>query len=150
MKEAFSVSFSLCSSMIGLTLHSSQSVYTTIKIKSVNCCYTDKWNLNSACFGYINAKKILRVQVWACINCKILREWGKKTWKYFKQCKFIEMLPISPKYWHISDNSLTFFLQVVGSVLYFTNFCLDKLGQPILNENPQLTEGWEIPKYPVC
>ncbi|NWQ59390.1 ZCHC8 protein, partial [Neopipo cinnamomea] len=36
---------------------------------------------------------------------------------------------------------------VVGSVVYFTNFCLDKLGQPILNENPQLTEGWEIPKY---
>ncbi|OXB64143.1 hypothetical protein ASZ78_002073 [Callipepla squamata] len=40
--------------------------------------------------------------------------------------------------------------QVVGSVLYFTNFCLDKLGQPLLNENPQLTEGWEIPKYPTC
>uniref|UniRef100_A0A2K5IS27 PSP proline-rich domain-containing protein n=1 Tax=Colobus angolensis palliatus TaxID=336983 RepID=A0A2K5IS27_COLAP len=37
---------------------------------------------------------------------------------------------------------------VVGSVLYFTNFCLDKLGQPLLNENPQLSEGWEIPKYP--
>ncbi|KPP77193.1 zinc finger CCHC domain-containing protein 8-like, partial [Scleropages formosus] len=37
--------------------------------------------------------------------------------------------------------------QVVGSVLYFTSFCLDKLGQPLLNENPQLTEGWEIPKY---
>ncbi|XP_044131658.1 zinc finger CCHC domain-containing protein 8 [Bufo gargarizans] len=37
---------------------------------------------------------------------------------------------------------------VVGSVLYFTNFCLDKLGQPLLNENPQLTDGWEIPKYP--
>uniref|UniRef100_A0A8C9VPZ1 Zinc finger CCHC domain-containing protein 8 n=1 Tax=Scleropages formosus TaxID=113540 RepID=A0A8C9VPZ1_SCLFO len=36
---------------------------------------------------------------------------------------------------------------VVGSVLYFTSFCLDKLGQPLLNENPQLTEGWEIPKY---
>ncbi|XP_055987386.1 zinc finger CCHC domain-containing protein 8 [Sorex fumeus] len=36
---------------------------------------------------------------------------------------------------------------VIGSVLYFTNFCLDKLGQPLLNENPQLTEGWEIPKY---
>ncbi|KAL7986627.1 hypothetical protein Chor_012910 [Crotalus horridus] len=35
---------------------------------------------------------------------------------------------------------------VVGSVLYFTNFCVDKLGQPILNENPQLTDGWEIPK----
>ncbi|XP_059511046.1 zinc finger CCHC domain-containing protein 8 isoform X1 [Stegostoma tigrinum] len=36
---------------------------------------------------------------------------------------------------------------VVGSVQYFTNFCLDKLGQPLLNENPQLTNGWEIPKY---
>lgn len=36
---------------------------------------------------------------------------------------------------------------VIGSVLYFTDFCLDKLGQPLLNENPQLTEGWEIPKY---
>ncbi|KAH0625622.1 hypothetical protein JD844_015209 [Phrynosoma platyrhinos] len=36
---------------------------------------------------------------------------------------------------------------VIGNVLYFTNFCLDKLGQPILNENPQLTDGWEIPKY---
>uniref|UniRef100_A0A3B3REM6 Zinc finger CCHC domain-containing protein 8 n=1 Tax=Paramormyrops kingsleyae TaxID=1676925 RepID=A0A3B3REM6_9TELE len=36
---------------------------------------------------------------------------------------------------------------VVGSVLYFTSFCLDKLGQPLLNENAQLTEGWEIPKY---
>ncbi|KAJ8286259.1 hypothetical protein GJAV_G00036380 [Gymnothorax javanicus] len=36
---------------------------------------------------------------------------------------------------------------VVGSVLYFTSFCLDRLGQPLLNENPQLTEGWEVPKY---
>ncbi|KAM4051485.1 zinc finger CCHC domain-containing protein 8 [Anomaloglossus baeobatrachus] len=36
---------------------------------------------------------------------------------------------------------------VVGSVLYFTNFCLDKLGQPLLNENPQLTDGWEVPTY---
>ncbi|XP_022522576.2 zinc finger CCHC domain-containing protein 8 [Astyanax mexicanus] len=36
---------------------------------------------------------------------------------------------------------------MVGSVLYFTSFCIDKLGQPLLNENPQLTEGWEIPKY---
>ncbi|XP_017571756.1 zinc finger CCHC domain-containing protein 8 [Pygocentrus nattereri] len=36
---------------------------------------------------------------------------------------------------------------MVGSVLYFTSFCLDKLGQPLLNENPQLTEGWEIPKF---
>ncbi|XP_058231443.1 zinc finger CCHC domain-containing protein 8 [Hemibagrus wyckioides] len=36
---------------------------------------------------------------------------------------------------------------VVGSVLYFTSFCLDKLGQPLLNENPQLTEGWDVPKY---
>ncbi|KAL2092057.1 hypothetical protein ACEWY4_011855 [Coilia grayii] len=37
---------------------------------------------------------------------------------------------------------------VVGSVLYFTSFCLDKLGQPLLNDNPQLTDGWEVPKYP--
>ncbi|XP_060739151.1 zinc finger CCHC domain-containing protein 8 [Tachysurus vachellii] len=36
---------------------------------------------------------------------------------------------------------------VVGSVLYFTSFCLDKLGQPLLNENPQLTDGWDVPKY---
>ncbi|KAM9446383.1 zinc finger CCHC domain-containing protein 8 isoform 3-T3 [Clarias gariepinus] len=36
---------------------------------------------------------------------------------------------------------------VVGSVLYFTTFCLDKLGQPLLNENPQLTDGWDVPKY---
>lgn len=46
----------------------------------------------------------------------------------------------------IKNNKEAF--SVVGSVLYFTNFCLDKLGQPLLNENPQLTEGWEIPKYP--
>nr|XP_044631893.1 zinc finger CCHC domain-containing protein 8 isoform X2 [Equus asinus] len=45
----------------------------------------------------------------------------------------------------VKDNKEAF--SVVGSVLYFTNFCLDKLGQPLLNENPQLTEGWEIPKY---
>ncbi|KAF3820627.1 hypothetical protein GH733_005172 [Mirounga leonina] len=44
----------------------------------------------------------------------------------------------------IKNNKEAF--SVVGSVLYFTNFCLDKLGQPLLNENPQLTEGWEIPK----
>ncbi|XP_071776474.1 zinc finger CCHC domain-containing protein 8 [Centroberyx gerrardi] len=36
---------------------------------------------------------------------------------------------------------------VVGSVLYFTTFSVDKLGQPLLNENPQLTEGWEVPAY---
>uniref|UniRef100_H2NIZ7 Zinc finger CCHC-type containing 8 n=1 Tax=Pongo abelii TaxID=9601 RepID=H2NIZ7_PONAB len=46
----------------------------------------------------------------------------------------------------IKNNKEAF--SVVGSVLYFTNFCLDKLGQPLLNENPQLSEGWEIPKYP--
>uniref|UniRef100_H2Q744 Zinc finger CCHC-type containing 8 n=1 Tax=Pan troglodytes TaxID=9598 RepID=H2Q744_PANTR len=44
----------------------------------------------------------------------------------------------------IKNNKEAF--SVVGSVLYFTNFCLDKLGQPLLNENPQLSEGWEIPK----
>ncbi|XP_056314752.1 zinc finger CCHC domain-containing protein 8 isoform X2 [Danio aesculapii] len=36
---------------------------------------------------------------------------------------------------------------VIGSVLYFTDFCVDKLGQPLMNENPQQTEGWEVPKY---
>lgn len=45
----------------------------------------------------------------------------------------------------VTNNKEAF--SVIGSVLYFTNFCLDKLGQPLLNENPQLTEGWEIPKY---
>ncbi|XP_051545190.1 zinc finger CCHC domain-containing protein 8-like [Myxocyprinus asiaticus] len=43
---------------------------------------------------------------------------------------------------HIKDA-----FSMIGSVLYFTNFCIDKLGQPLLNENPQLTEGWEVPKY---
>ncbi|KAM7416691.1 hypothetical protein PAMA_018651 [Pampus argenteus] len=37
--------------------------------------------------------------------------------------------------------------KVVGSVLYFTTFSVDKLGQPLLNENPQLTDGWEVPAY---
>ncbi|KAM8865057.1 zinc finger CCHC domain-containing protein 8 isoform 2-T2 [Synchiropus picturatus] len=37
--------------------------------------------------------------------------------------------------------------KVVGSVLYFTSFTVDKLGQPLLNDNPQLTEGWEVPTY---
>uniref|UniRef100_A0A8C5DED5 Zinc finger CCHC domain-containing protein 8 n=1 Tax=Gouania willdenowi TaxID=441366 RepID=A0A8C5DED5_GOUWI len=37
--------------------------------------------------------------------------------------------------------------KVVGSVLYFTDFCVDKLGQPLVNENPQLTDGWDVPTY---
>ncbi|XP_061788992.1 zinc finger CCHC domain-containing protein 8 [Nerophis lumbriciformis] len=37
--------------------------------------------------------------------------------------------------------------KVVGSVLYFTTFSVDKLGQPLQNENPQGTEGWEVPTY---
>lgn len=46
------------------------------------------------------------------------------------------------------DIIISFFLhQVVGSVLYFTAFSLDKLGQPLVNENPQLTDGWDIPMY---
>ncbi|XP_051951427.1 zinc finger CCHC domain-containing protein 8-like, partial [Xyrauchen texanus] len=36
---------------------------------------------------------------------------------------------------HIKDA-----FSMIGSVLYFTNFCVDKLGQPLLNENPQQTE----------
>ncbi|XP_076587593.1 zinc finger CCHC domain-containing protein 8 isoform X2 [Chaetodon auriga] len=37
--------------------------------------------------------------------------------------------------------------KLVGSVLYFTTFSLDKLGQPLVNENPQLTDGWDVPNY---
>ncbi|XP_056233201.1 zinc finger CCHC domain-containing protein 8 isoform X2 [Seriola aureovittata] len=37
--------------------------------------------------------------------------------------------------------------KVVGSVLYFTTFSVDKLGQPLVNESPQLTDGWDIPTY---
>uniref|UniRef100_H3C108 Zinc finger CCHC domain-containing protein 8 n=1 Tax=Tetraodon nigroviridis TaxID=99883 RepID=H3C108_TETNG len=37
--------------------------------------------------------------------------------------------------------------KVIGSVSYFTTFCLDKLGQPLVNENPQMTDGWDIPVY---
>ncbi|XP_029916629.1 zinc finger CCHC domain-containing protein 8 [Myripristis murdjan] len=44
-------------------------------------------------------------------------------------------------------NTKTEAFSVVGSVLYFTTFSIDKLGQPLLNETPQLTEGWEVPTY---
>lgn len=37
--------------------------------------------------------------------------------------------------------------KVVGSVQYFISFSVDKLGQPLLNENPQMTDGWEVPVY---
>ncbi|GAA6224681.1 zinc finger CCHC domain-containing protein 8 [Lates japonicus] len=37
--------------------------------------------------------------------------------------------------------------KVVGSVLHFTTFSVDKLGQPLVNENPQMTDGWDIPTY---
>ncbi|XP_010730816.2 zinc finger CCHC domain-containing protein 8 [Larimichthys crocea] len=37
--------------------------------------------------------------------------------------------------------------KVVGSVLHFQTFSLDKLGQPLVNENPQMTEGWVVPNY---
>ncbi|XP_014324233.1 zinc finger CCHC domain-containing protein 8 [Xiphophorus maculatus] len=37
--------------------------------------------------------------------------------------------------------------KVVGSVLYFSTFSVDKLGQPLVNENPQLTDGWDVPTY---
>ncbi|KAK5613813.1 hypothetical protein CRENBAI_015996 [Crenichthys baileyi] len=37
--------------------------------------------------------------------------------------------------------------KVVGSVLYFSSFSVDKLGQPLVNENPQLTDGWDVPTY---
>ncbi|XP_040899112.1 zinc finger CCHC domain-containing protein 8 [Toxotes jaculatrix] len=37
--------------------------------------------------------------------------------------------------------------KVVGSVLYFTAFSVDKIGQPLVSENPQMTDGWDIPTY---
>lgn len=43
--------------------------------------------------------------------------------------------------------NVIFLSQVIGSVLYFTTFSLDKLGQPLMNENPQLTDGWDVPTY---
>ncbi|KAM6954423.1 zinc finger CCHC domain-containing protein 8 [Aplochiton taeniatus] len=46
-----------------------------------------------------------------------------------------------------SIQAITEAFSVVGSVMYFTSFCLDKLGQPLLKENPQLTPGWEVPVY---
>ncbi|XP_046872707.1 zinc finger CCHC domain-containing protein 8 [Hypomesus transpacificus] len=46
-----------------------------------------------------------------------------------------------------SIKTVTEAFSMVGSVLYFTTFCLDKLGQPLLNENPQQTDGWIVPTY---
>ncbi|XP_019741019.1 zinc finger CCHC domain-containing protein 8 [Hippocampus comes] len=37
--------------------------------------------------------------------------------------------------------------KVVGSALYFSSFSVDKLGQPLFNDNPQHTDGWEVPTY---
>ncbi|XP_061528407.1 zinc finger CCHC domain-containing protein 8 isoform X1 [Phycodurus eques] len=37
--------------------------------------------------------------------------------------------------------------KVVGSVLYFRSFSVDKLGQPLFNDSPQHTDGWEVPTY---
>ncbi|XP_057687435.1 zinc finger CCHC domain-containing protein 8 isoform X2 [Corythoichthys intestinalis] len=37
--------------------------------------------------------------------------------------------------------------KVVGSVLHFSSFSVDKLGQPLVNESPQHTDGWEVPIY---
>ncbi|XP_072243959.1 zinc finger CCHC domain-containing protein 8 [Leuresthes tenuis] len=46
-----------------------------------------------------------------------------------------------------STSTTTEAFKVVGSVLYFTTFSVDKLGQPLVNENPQLTDGWDVPTY---
>lgn len=71
---------------------------------------------------------------------------GSASWAYPQNSSFvmeeIQKTKDSSTGKHIKDS-----FSMVGSVLYFTSFCLDKLGQPLLNENPQLTEGWEIPKY---
>ncbi|XP_033121584.1 zinc finger CCHC domain-containing protein 8-like [Anneissia japonica] len=35
----------------------------------------------------------------------------------------------------------------VGNVQFFNQFCIDKIGKPLLNGNPRLTVGWCIPDY---
>ncbi|XP_074525813.1 zinc finger CCHC domain-containing protein 8 [Halichoeres trimaculatus] len=37
--------------------------------------------------------------------------------------------------------------KVTGSVLHFTTFSVDKLGQPLVNETTSMTDGWEVPTY---
>ncbi|XP_033627362.1 zinc finger CCHC domain-containing protein 8-like [Asterias rubens] len=38
---------------------------------------------------------------------------------------------------------------LTGNVQYYQRFCLDSMGRPLVNGNPQVTEGWDIPVYPV-
>ncbi|XP_022096341.1 zinc finger CCHC domain-containing protein 8-like isoform X2 [Acanthaster planci] len=38
---------------------------------------------------------------------------------------------------------------VTSNVQYYQMFCLDSLGQPLVDANPQLTEGWHVPLYTV-
>ena len=37
---------------------------------------------------------------------------------------------------------------LTGNVQYYQRFCLDSMGRPLVNGNPQVTEGWDIPVYP--
>uniref|UniRef100_A0A3B3Z978 Zinc finger CCHC domain-containing protein 8 n=1 Tax=Periophthalmus magnuspinnatus TaxID=409849 RepID=A0A3B3Z978_9GOBI len=36
---------------------------------------------------------------------------------------------------------------LISNVQHFTTFSVDKLGQPLLNENSSMTDGWEVPVY---
>ncbi|XP_038062237.1 zinc finger CCHC domain-containing protein 8-like [Patiria miniata] len=45
----------------------------------------------------------------------------------------------------MSEESFT----VTGNVQYYQRFCLDNLGRPLVDGNPQLTAGWDVPSYPV-
>ncbi|XP_063966158.1 zinc finger CCHC domain-containing protein 8-like [Lytechinus pictus] len=45
------------------------------------------------------------------------------------------------------DNQQAF--TVTGNVQYYLLFCLDTLGRPLVDGNVEMTEGWEIPLYPI-
>uniref|UniRef100_A0A3B4G709 Zinc finger CCHC domain-containing protein 8 n=1 Tax=Pundamilia nyererei TaxID=303518 RepID=A0A3B4G709_9CICH len=49
----------------------------------------------------------------------------------------------------VISHSNTLKTRCVGSqvVTYCVMFFVDKLGQPLVNENPQLTDGWDVPTY---
>ncbi|KAF0033897.1 hypothetical protein F2P81_013963 [Scophthalmus maximus] len=66
--------------------------------------------------------------------------------RYF-ECSAFAMDEEPPKTSSSSVRTTTEAFKVVGSVLYFTSFSVDKLGQPLVSENPQLTDGWDIPTY---
>lgn len=66
---------------------------------------------------------------------------------YFLKNSAFELDEDPEKLCSSSVRTTTEAFKVVGSVLYFSTFSVDKLGQPLVNENPQLTDGWDVPTY---